>query len=68
MRLLDDIHCGVDSKAEEARHVEDLHDAVPAVASEPLIVPRHVPASCHDVWLIPLHSSPALLAAARVED
>ena len=52
--LLHHIGSGVNSKADEASHVEYLHNAVPAMPSEPLIVPRHILPSRYDVWLISL--------------
>lgn len=54
VRLLHHIGSGVDSKADKASHVERLHNAVPAVPPEPLIIPRHILASRYDVWLITL--------------
>jgi len=45
VRLLNDIGSGVHSKADKAGHVEGLHNAVPTVAPEPLIIPWHVLAS-----------------------
>ncbi len=55
VRLLDDIGSGVHSKADKAGHVEGLHDAVPAVPPEPLIIPWHVLASRDHVGLVALH-------------
>lgn len=52
--LLHHISSGVNSKADEASHVEGLHNAVPAVPSEPLIIPRHILAGGYDVWLVTL--------------
>ena len=40
--LLHHIGGGVDSKADKASHVEGLHNAIPALPPEPLIVPRHI--------------------------
>lgn len=40
--LLHYIGGGVNSKADEASHVEGLHNAVAAMPPEPLIVPGHV--------------------------
>ena len=55
VRLLDDIGSGVHSKADKAGHVEGLHNAVPAVAPEPLIIPWHVLASRDHEGLVALH-------------
>lgn len=52
--LLHHISSGVDSKADKASHVEGLHNAVPAMPSEPLVIPRHILAGRYDVWLITL--------------
>ena len=52
--LLHHVSSGVNSKADKARHVEGLHNAVPAVPSEPLIIPRHILTGGYDVWLITL--------------
>ena len=55
VRLLDDIGSGVHGKADKAGHVEGLHNAVPAVAPEPLIIPWHVLASRDHEGFVALH-------------